>query len=183
MTTSIIKSVTDSDESLTALLQRHVRNKMNRNLIDHPPVPALSCILNGNHLAQIPLDPSTGAFLQSLAFPEMDYRFNDVVEAVQGTYDWLAHHDAYKKWLSAEGLLWVKGKPGSGKSTFMRHTIDHSRKQITGTGGILLSFFFFTAAEQSTREPLSDSVGPSCINFSAKHPPPSKISSSYSETV
>ncbi|KAH7134389.1 ankyrin repeat-containing domain protein [Dactylonectria macrodidyma] len=48
----------------------------------------------------------------------MDSRFHDIDAAAKGTCEWLLRHETYTSWASCgRGLLWVKGKPGSGKST------------------------------------------------------------------
>jgi Ankyrin repeats (3 copies)/Ankyrin repeat/NACHT domain len=80
----------------------------------------------------------------SLFFPEMEERYKDVVVVKNNTYEWLHQHESFKKWISqGKGLLWINGKPGSGKSTLMRYAFDNliaSREK--GDTGVFLSFFY-----------------------------------------
>src|SRR5882757_6275390 len=63
--------------------------------------------------------------LQSLAFPEMNDRGNDITPAAQGTCSWLLKHMSYLGWTSqSRGLLWIKGKPGAGKSTLLKYALQ-----------------------------------------------------------
>ncbi len=54
----------------------------------------------------------------------MNYRRQDAQRAYANTCSWITRHDSYSTWLSeAHGLLWIKGKPGSGKSTLMEYLL------------------------------------------------------------
>ena len=61
-------------------------------------------------------------FLGSLSFSGMGVRQAVIEDADNGTCNWLADHPHFKSWINREhleeshGLLWIKGKPGSGKS-------------------------------------------------------------------
>lgn len=47
--------------------------------------------------------------LQSLAFPEMNMRRNDINDQAPETCAWLLIHENYKNWLNQRhGLLWIK---------------------------------------------------------------------------
>lgn len=51
----------------------------------------------------------------------MNYRQQEVQDASPDSSTWIFRHESYTKWLNEGcGLLWVKGKPGSGKSTLMK---------------------------------------------------------------
>ena len=91
--------------------------------------------------------------LGSLMFPEMNARYNAIVPSHESTFEWiyarglrdhpgdddltevpfgtLKMHDysnTFTKWLrSEESLFWIRGKPGSGKSTLMKFLVEHSR--------------------------------------------------------
>ncbi|RDW88650.1 hypothetical protein BP6252_00682 [Coleophoma cylindrospora] len=76
--------------------------------------------------------------LAALAFPEMRYRQDEVQDARADSCSWILEHTAYKNWVDdPHGLLWVKGKPGSGKSTLMKRIY----KEAT-PADIRLTFFF-----------------------------------------
>ncbi|RAK78156.1 uncharacterized protein BO72DRAFT_458005 [Aspergillus fijiensis CBS 313.89] len=78
--------------------------------------------------------------LESLKFGSMTDREDSVAVAHDGTFDWILaadgsenHHsssvqESLVKWLSSgnnDGIFWVSGKPGSGKSTLMRFLMSH----------------------------------------------------------
>ncbi|KAL4878040.1 hypothetical protein BJY04DRAFT_196939 [Aspergillus karnatakaensis] len=72
-----------------------------------------------------PLSRDEKACLTSLAFPEMNDGYNAIQPGLRGTGEWLSNTSEYREWLPQKtGLLLVKGKPGSGKSTVMRHLVD-----------------------------------------------------------
>ena len=64
-------------------------------------------------------------------------------KASPSTCNWVFSHPAYLEWSeSPHGPLWIKGKPGSGKSTLMEEisqTFKESRKR---NDSLLLAFFF-----------------------------------------
>jgi len=82
----------------------------------------------------------------ALAFPEMSLRSANVATAQEHTCDWIFETPEYKRWLDSafrpahHGILWIKGKPGAGKSTIMKHILRVSQKR-DGTGKFV-SFFF-----------------------------------------
>ncbi|KAL8340712.1 hypothetical protein RB601_006689 [Gaeumannomyces tritici] len=69
--------------------------------------------------------------IQSLCFPNIDARQQDIASAHPGTCDWLFRTDEFRIWQNrtdlpgSQGVLWIKGKPGAGKSTLMKHTWGH----------------------------------------------------------
>ncbi|KAJ5963990.1 uncharacterized protein N7479_003866 [Penicillium vulpinum] len=67
--------------------------------------------------------------LRSLYFPEWNVRRDQVADADAGTNAWIWTHEQYLKWEQAtSGLLWVEGKPGSGKSVLAKTL----QKQLKG---------------------------------------------------
>ena len=80
--------------------------------------------------------------LQSLHFPEMKWRRNDIVEAADGSCGWIFKHPNYLKWSKQQhGLLWIKGKPGAGKSTVLKHALEVA-ELAQDRDATLASFFF-----------------------------------------
>ncbi|KAF2164987.1 hypothetical protein M409DRAFT_56331 [Zasmidium cellare ATCC 36951] len=66
--------------------------------------------------------------LGSLQFPEMHMRHSAIPEAYRGTLSWIYDKNATKvrSWLqSLDGLFWINGKAGSGKSTLMKFMSDN----------------------------------------------------------
>ncbi|KAG9662227.1 hypothetical protein KCU64_g2090, partial [Aureobasidium melanogenum] len=63
---------------------------------------------------------------QALSFPEMYNRLHEISEATSGTCSWILVNHTLRDWQNAQrGLLWIKGKPGVGKSTIMKYMWDH----------------------------------------------------------
>ncbi|KAH8700508.1 hypothetical protein BGW36DRAFT_425332 [Talaromyces proteolyticus] len=78
--------------------------------------------------------------LESLSFSSMKDREEGVDAAHDKTFEWIfdpdpkinTEVDSLSNWLqtdSADGVFWITGKPGSGKSTLMRFIIDHPKTQ------------------------------------------------------
>ena len=80
--------------------------------------------------------------LQSLYFSEMDERRNDIEDPANGTCNWLLTNLTYLKWFDQQhGMLWIKGKPGAGKSTLIKH-VFRGAEQVRSGDAALASFFF-----------------------------------------
>ncbi|KAI1869896.1 uncharacterized protein JN550_005486 [Neoarthrinium moseri] len=78
--------------------------------------------------------------LRSLAFPTMHERFHNTERAIDGTCQWVLQHHAHRQWATCDrALLWIKGKPGSGKSTALKHILEYCEAQ---DNSLILSFFF-----------------------------------------
>ncbi|KAJ3460136.1 hypothetical protein MRS44_011003 [Fusarium solani] len=67
--------------------------------------------------------------LQSLRFDEMVDRRGGIVEAQPCTFEWVEKPKlSFLEWLSKDdGVYWVTGHPGSGKSTFMKYLSHHTK--------------------------------------------------------
>ena len=74
--------------------------------------------------------------IESLQYPTMTNRYEDISEAFPQTLEWAFQDSTNEhqpranlaKWLkNGEGQYWVSGKPGSGKSTLMKHLFDDRR--------------------------------------------------------
>ncbi|KAI0972460.1 hypothetical protein F4678DRAFT_61165 [Xylaria arbuscula] len=81
------------------------------------------------------------AMLDSLRFDQMDARQQSIKNAHFHTCAWFLNTREYIEWTqSHHSFLWIKGKPGAGKSTMMKYLLARLGK--TNDQGILLSFFF-----------------------------------------
>ncbi|KAK8148548.1 hypothetical protein G3M48_009867 [Beauveria asiatica] len=90
----------------------------------------------------VAMDERTGEYLRALWFEDMNKRSTEIAKAVEGTCIWVFQEPIYTSWVSASrGLLWIKGNPGTGKSTLIKHMIQHVRHHHA-KGTILASFFF-----------------------------------------
>ena len=97
--------------------------------------------------------------IESLQFPEIADREENIKVALPGTFEWLfrsegasENHPDLLKWLrTGEGIFWVSGKAGSGKSTLMKffhhHNKTHTALQEWAADRRLLvaTFFFWNA--------------------------------------
>jgi ankyrin repeat protein len=90
--------------------------------------------------------------MDSLAFDEMDSRHDNIKRAHAKTCKWLLQKDEYVWWLDptrkAEhfGILWIKGKPGAGKSTLMKYALAQAKRSLKGS--TVLRFFFHARGTQ-----------------------------------
>ncbi|KAH0538032.1 hypothetical protein FGG08_005344 [Glutinoglossum americanum] len=86
------------------------------------------------------------ACLDSLSFQQIDARLMNIKKAHERTCNWLFEQLEYQKWLNRDliyehhGFLWIKGKPGAGKSTMMKHALLKTKK--ASRGATIISFFF-----------------------------------------
>ncbi|CAG8981479.1 hypothetical protein HYALB_00003050 [Hymenoscyphus albidus] len=77
------------------------------------------------------------SILESLRFPTMSSRYDDVLEAHPQTFEWALEQspkDTLHEWSNladwlegSDGFYWISGKAGSGKSTLMKHIYDDYR--------------------------------------------------------
>ncbi|OBT87619.1 hypothetical protein VE02_02732 [Pseudogymnoascus sp. 03VT05] len=119
--------------------------------------------------------------LESLCFPSIGDRYGDIREPYPETFRWIFHDpkermkdwDNFAKWLGEQrlgendGLYWIEGKAGSGKSTLMRYIFDNKqtrvllRKWSREDEPLLVSFFFWRSSkieDQASHEGLQRSL-------------------------
>ncbi|KAL8995001.1 MAG: hypothetical protein Q9169_005177 [Polycauliona sp. 2 TL-2023] len=85
------------------------------------------------------IDLARQRFIDSLFFPEIEAREDEIVDAFQGTCQWIFDppliegtgtrkwHN-FREWLEAgQGVYWISGKPGAGKSTLMKYIVSEPR--------------------------------------------------------
>ena len=119
--------------------------------------------------------------LESLRFPSIKDRYNNIRAAYAESYQWIFHDpeekkkdwDNFAKWLGEQrlgendGLYWIGGKAGSGKSTLMRYLFDNiqTRELLQKWSGEdkpqLVSFFFWRSSgieDQASQEGLRRSL-------------------------
>jgi ankyrin repeat protein/nucleoside phosphorylase len=89
--------------------------------------------------------------LDSLKFDQIDARQMTIKKAHSKTCRWLLSKPEYLDWLDNtklgehHGFLWMKGKPGTGKSTIMKFALANARKTMKDR--IIMSFFFNARGE------------------------------------
>lgn len=96
--------------------------------------------------AQAPSKERRQALLKSLRFDQHKDRHDHIKAAHSETCKWLQKSAEYLDWLDPgkvhdhHGFLWIKGKPGAGKSTIMKFALATARKSMGDR--IIISFFF-----------------------------------------
>ncbi|KAJ9648449.1 hypothetical protein H2199_001304 [Coniosporium tulheliwenetii] len=91
------------------------------------------------------------SYLDSLKFDRIDARHATIKTAHAKTCKWLLKMSEYQDWRDVtkisehHGFLWIKGKPGTGKSTIMKFAYANAKKTMTDT--IIISFFFNARGE------------------------------------
>ncbi|KAI1178902.1 hypothetical protein F4777DRAFT_586415 [Nemania sp. FL0916] len=87
--------------------------------------------------------------LDSLRFDQMDDRHESIKKAHAKTCAWFLETEEYRNWGKdgdeehRHNFLWIKGKPGAGKSTLMKFLLEQLREQMPlADTQVLLSFFF-----------------------------------------
>ena len=113
--------------------------------------------LSGSHGIDAALKASLREMLQ---FDKIDERLTSLAAAHRTTCRWFLSHPAHNSLVNPEerpshgGFLWIKGNPGTGKSTLMKFLFEDSREKAKGNAShITLSFFFLArgaAEERST---------------------------------
>ncbi|KAM7209925.1 hypothetical protein V8F06_014692 [Rhypophila decipiens] len=84
--------------------------------------------------------------LDSLKFDQIDARQMNINNAHAKTCKWLLNNSTYCDWLEPSklsehyGFLWIKGNPGTGKSTLMKFALTNARRRLKDK--IIISFFF-----------------------------------------
>ena len=72
----------------------------------------------------------------------MNYRHQEILKAHSESGNWIFNHESYLQWkLEDHGLLWIEGKPGSGKSTLMKKILQ-SFDLEKPSRQVVLSFYF-----------------------------------------
>ncbi|KAI3325835.1 ankyrin [Xylariaceae sp. AK1471] len=84
--------------------------------------------------------------LEKLSFDGIDARYMTLKNAQRKTCQWLPKHRKYKSWLDSSqmdahhGFLWIKGKPGTGKSVCMKYLYQSIMR--TKKDHVVIKFFF-----------------------------------------
>jgi hypothetical protein len=96
--------------------------------------------------------------LNSLRFDQIDARYLSIEDAHKRTCEWILSDPTYLKWHNEmkfedhHGFLWIKGKPGSGKSTLMKSILANVRGTMQNR--TVVSFFFNARGEELERSTL-----------------------------
>ncbi|KAL4958986.1 uncharacterized protein BDV14DRAFT_206112 [Aspergillus stella-maris] len=91
--------------------------------------------------------------LKSLRFDRIEFRKSNIVAAYARTCEWFLTHDIYHSWIDPaklkehHGFLWVRGKPGAGKSTIMKFAYLKMSGKARSKNHRTASFFFNARGE------------------------------------
>jgi ankyrin repeat protein/nucleoside phosphorylase len=89
--------------------------------------------------------------LESLSFEQIDARHATIRPAHSKTCEWVLSSSKYQNWLDDKsleehhGFLWIKGKPGTGKSTLMKFALASTKREMADS--TIISFFFNARGE------------------------------------
>lgn len=128
------------------------------------------------------------AILDNLKFSSMYDRYDGIDDAHKKTFDWIFRHDSntqswsnFSDWLvQGDGIYWISGKAGSGKSTLMRYIYEDARTlallgQWAGSPDNLTiaGFFFWKSgtADQASQTGLLRSLLYTILSKHQKHIP------------
>ncbi|KAL6786624.1 ankyrin repeat-containing domain protein [Trichoderma sp. SZMC 28012] len=85
--------------------------------------------------------------LRSLSYQNIDARKIDISSAHPTTCNWLFNTEQFQQWCqrtelsSHNGVLWIKGNPGTGKSTLMKHTLQYCEEKLFKKSIVAAHFF------------------------------------------
>ena len=85
------------------------------------------------------------SIMKTLEFEQMDDRLATIATAHSKTCQWLFQKREYTAWRDQEalntdcGFLWIKGKPGAGKSTLMKSAQHFGEQRY---GDLIIAFYF-----------------------------------------
>ncbi|KAG5662590.1 hypothetical protein KAF25_005008 [Fusarium avenaceum] len=91
--------------------------------------------------------------LESLDFDGIDARKTTIKAAHSKTCRWILQHPDYLSWANPEhvsehhGFLWIRGKPGAGKSTLMKFIYLQAKRKEQKGQSFTASFFFNARGE------------------------------------
>ncbi|KAH7398566.1 hypothetical protein BKA66DRAFT_391331, partial [Pyrenochaeta sp. MPI-SDFR-AT-0127] len=89
--------------------------------------------------------------LDSLRFDQIDARHMTIKSAHAKTCKWLLNSPEYLDWLDStkldehHGFLWIKGKPGTGKSTLMKFALANAKSTMKDK--VVIAYFFNARGE------------------------------------
>jgi ankyrin repeat domain-containing protein 50 len=98
------------------------------------------------------------ACLRSLSFSNVDDRLHNISLAHADTCNWLFETTQFQRWrgrddlASHSGVLWIKGKPGAGKSTLMKHTLLYFQERLEDY--VIAAYFFNARGSSLEKTPL-----------------------------
>ncbi|EHK19525.1 uncharacterized protein TRIVIDRAFT_133015, partial [Trichoderma virens Gv29-8] len=91
----------------------------------------------------------------SLSFRDIGARLQNISPTHPGTCDWFFETSVFQKWYDHiehnNRLLWIKGNPGTGKSTLMKHILEYCQNE---NDYAIVSYFFNARGAELEKTPL-----------------------------
>ncbi|KAI1850237.1 hypothetical protein JX266_004095 [Neoarthrinium moseri] len=135
--------------------------------MSHQLVSQSSPALVNTKLSELPhstpqdQEVSIEAFKEKIGFPSVDLRYQNIERPAGNTCEWLFRHNSYEKWFNCgqgtvghrptenlqNGLLWLKGSPGTGKSTLMKEAFSRAAREQPNSDYLTAAFFFNAKGE------------------------------------
>ncbi|KAK4216771.1 hypothetical protein QBC37DRAFT_480297 [Rhypophila decipiens] len=107
-----------------------------------------------------PLSKAEKTYLGCLRFPLMNVHLDDMAPPAKDTCLWLFSNQLYQNWLldvgqeRYNGLLWLTGFPGSGKSILMKEAFRRAELEQGKSGHSVAGFFFNGRGDHLERSPV-----------------------------
>lgn len=98
------------------------------------------------------------ALMESSSFKQIHSRLLNIKPVCRKTNSWLFSKPEYnecieRKAFKIHNILWIKGKPGSGKSTIMKEALRRTKRKLPGA--LIVSYFSNArAADRLEKTPL-----------------------------
>ncbi|THV66825.1 purine and uridine phosphorylase [Aureobasidium pullulans] len=137
-----------------ANVSKQVRHGSPTQRQDHVPVPIRTDQASSS-LQPVPGPSDLGTRqtrLDALNFEQLDARHTTIKKTHTGTCKWLFSKSEYLDWQDEQklhehhGFLWIKGKPGAGKSAIMKFA--YSEAQARSNNSAVVSYFFNARGER-----------------------------------
>ncbi|THX56093.1 purine and uridine phosphorylase [Aureobasidium pullulans] len=137
-----------------ANVSKQVRHGSPTQRQDHVPVP-IRTDQASTSLQPVPGPSGLGTRqtrLDALNFEQLDARHATIKKTHTGTCKWLFSKSEYLDWQDEQklhehhGFLWIKGKPGAGKSAIMKFA--YSEAQARSDNSAVVSYFFNARGER-----------------------------------
>ncbi|THZ63580.1 purine and uridine phosphorylase [Aureobasidium pullulans] len=137
-----------------ANVSKQVRHGSPTQRQDHVPVP-IRTDQASTSLQPVPGPSDLGTRqtrLDALNFEQLDARHTTIKKTHTGTCKWLFSKSEYLDWQDEQklhehhGFLWIKGKPGAGKSAIMKFA--YSEAQARSNNSAVVSYFFNARGER-----------------------------------
>lgn len=104
-----------------------------------------------DQLLQKEMEQIKESLVQQLWFSKIDERLTHLASAQGTTCRWFVTDSRYKSWQDVDqqpvhgGFLWIKGNPGTGKSTLMKFLFERAKSNAKDDPSRLTLSFFFLA--------------------------------------